>query len=254
MDVHSKNVALFTVLQIWDSFYEELKLHFLRLCYVVIVLSIVYVLSTIPVLVLVIMPLISLAVSRKLQQAALQERAWYRRVDGLDGLRLRLALMDRDFTAEDYEDLILLDQANEKKRLTEETINSLPSRKVDLETVAKGEKCTICLEHYEAGEELRELQCGADQPHIYHKMCIDQWLTTSVTCPLCKVAIPDTDMVKGSSSSPITTTTSTGGRHAYSAPSTLTHRSPRRVPTGTSNISSTTNTPIHGESRTMEAS
>merc|ERR1712046_139112 len=45
------------------------------------------------------------------------------------------------------------------------------------------ETCTICLEDYEDGDIVRELPCG----HIFHKDCIDLWLTTkSVACPICK--------------------------------------------------------------------
>ncbi|TPX52191.1 hypothetical protein SeMB42_g01586 [Synchytrium endobioticum] len=45
------------------------------------------------------------------------------------------------------------------------------------------EKCSICLEHYEKGEELRLMKCR----HGFHKDCLNKWLTTAVnSCPLCK--------------------------------------------------------------------
>ncbi|KAJ5805073.1 hypothetical protein N7474_010960 [Penicillium riverlandense] len=47
-----------------------------------------------------------------------------------------------------------------------------------------GERCLICLSDYEVAEEVREL---AKCKHIYHKDCIDQWLTTGRnSCPLCR--------------------------------------------------------------------
>ncbi|KAF5014736.1 hypothetical protein F66182_14181, partial [Fusarium sp. NRRL 66182] len=46
------------------------------------------------------------------------------------------------------------------------------------------ERCLICLSDYEAAEEVRQLtKCK----HLYHKDCIDQWLTTGRnSCPLCR--------------------------------------------------------------------
>ncbi|KAI9367223.1 hypothetical protein BJX61DRAFT_547696 [Aspergillus egyptiacus] len=50
--------------------------------------------------------------------------------------------------------------------------------------IAEGERCLICLSDYEAAEELRQLtKCR----HLYHRECIDQWLTTGRnSCPLCR--------------------------------------------------------------------
>jgi hypothetical protein len=46
-----------------------------------------------------------------------------------------------------------------------------------------GEICSVCICEFEDGDELRTLQCG----HVYHKECIDQWLSTlSTQCPMCK--------------------------------------------------------------------
>ncbi|KAJ5172669.1 hypothetical protein N7492_005262 [Penicillium capsulatum] len=50
--------------------------------------------------------------------------------------------------------------------------------------IQDGERCLICLSDYEVAEEVRELEkCK----HVFHRDCIDQWLTTGRnSCPLCR--------------------------------------------------------------------
>lgn len=43
-------------------------------------------------------------------------------------------------------------------------------------------QCTVCLEPFRAGEELRILPCL----HRYHTCCIDEWLSRNPACPICK--------------------------------------------------------------------
>ncbi|KAK7710120.1 hypothetical protein SLS57_008458 [Botryosphaeria dothidea] len=54
------------------------------------------------------------------------------------------------------------------------------------ETIAIGsdQRCLVCLSEYQADEEARKLiKCG----HLFHRECIDQWLTTGRnSCPLCR--------------------------------------------------------------------
>jgi len=49
---------------------------------------------------------------------------------------------------------------------------------------SEGERCLVCLCDYEEGNECRKLtKCK----HVFHKECIDQWLTTGRnSCPLCR--------------------------------------------------------------------
>jgi hypothetical protein len=43
--------------------------------------------------------------------------------------------------------------------------------------------CTICLGEYEGGEELRRLPCL----HAFHRPCIDAWMASNHTCPICRL-------------------------------------------------------------------
>lgn len=47
------------------------------------------------------------------------------------------------------------------------------------------EKCTICLSEFEDGEDVRRLPCM----HLFHIVCVDQWLGMNKKCPICRVDI-----------------------------------------------------------------
>jgi len=46
----------------------------------------------------------------------------------------------------------------------------------------KETECAICIETYDDADEVRILPCF----HFFHKSCIDKWLSTANTCPVCK--------------------------------------------------------------------
>ncbi|KAL8482349.1 hypothetical protein ACS0TY_028499 [Phlomoides rotata] len=64
----------------------------------------------------------------------------------------------------------------------------------------KDTQCSVCLGDYQAEDRLQQIPgCG----HTFHIGCIDLWLTTHTTCPLCRksllassnvVQVPDTDV------------------------------------------------------------
>jgi hypothetical protein len=59
---------------------------------------------------------------------------------------------------------------------------------VDLEAQGNDNQhntCSICMEDYSDGDELRCLPCN----HEYHKVCVDPWLGIHSTCPLCRRSI-----------------------------------------------------------------
>ncbi|KAK9061158.1 hypothetical protein SSX86_018338 [Deinandra increscens subsp. villosa] len=134
----------------------------------------------------------------------------------LQGLRLQLALLDREFDDLDYETLRALDDnAPTANSMSEEDVNSLPVHKYKVAnsksgsssveqgsssaTPEKGETgnlvggktseddltCSVCLEQVNVGELVRSLPCL----HQFHASCIDPWLRQQGTCPVCKFRV-----------------------------------------------------------------
>lgn len=99
----------------------------------------------------------------------------------------------RDFTPDDYETLLRLDEINGvKKTLTKSEINSLPcfdfKRSSSSDALGNNNNneqqttCSICYEDYALNDRLKALTCT----HNFHKKCIDTWLQESRRCPLCQ--------------------------------------------------------------------
>lgn len=139
----------------------------------------------------------------------------------LQGLRLQLALLDREFDDLDYETLRALDADNgpEVPSMTEEEISALPVHKYKISgaqsaglspqqascsSSAEDKKkqeaanfagsakvseeeltCSVCLEQVNEGEIIRSLPCL----HQFHANCIDPWLRQQGTCPVCKFKV-----------------------------------------------------------------
>jgi hypothetical protein len=56
--------------------------------------------------------------------------------------------------------------------------------------VAEGEACTICQDGLRNGNtQLRRIRhCG----HVFHRVCIDTWLSSNVRCPICRHDVRET--------------------------------------------------------------
>ncbi|KAG8089129.1 hypothetical protein GUJ93_ZPchr0011g28609 [Zizania palustris] len=46
--------------------------------------------------------------------------------------------------------------------------------------------CSVCLEDFEGGDELKKMPCS----HVFHETCITDWLRVSHLCPLCRLELP----------------------------------------------------------------
>ncbi|CAF0918248.1 unnamed protein product, partial [Brachionus calyciflorus] len=90
----------------------------------------------------------------------------------------------RDFTADDYDSLLRLDELNGvKKCLNKQEIESLPTFQFRENNETPEENtCSICFEVYTTKDKLTSLACL----HKFHKNCIKDWLKESRQCPLCK--------------------------------------------------------------------
>lgn len=120
----------------------------------------------------------------------------------------------REITEDDYDLLLQLDggenepsQAVDLSGLPPHVINSLPLMKVrsGARLLAPGKQCRICLRNYEIGQFVRKLP---DCKHIFHKECIDQWLSEDHRrCPI------DQQLVGMHKRPPSTQNTSTDNNH-----------------------------------------
>ena len=96
---------------------------------------------------------------------------------------MSLAMSDRDFTEEDYEALLHLDEGAVKTGLSATMLSRIPTSIITEGTTAhKQEPCSICIEEYATGDCVRHLPCL----HTFHSGCVERWFEASTTCPVCK--------------------------------------------------------------------
>lgn len=71
-------------------------------------------------------------------------------------------------------------------------IRSLPTHKLGASD-PRGEqaRCMVCLEEYADGDTVKTMPCL----HFFHQACIDRWLGTDNSCPVCKTRIGESGMV-----------------------------------------------------------
>lgn len=99
-----------------------------------------------------------------------------------------MELQYRDLTPEDYALLLQLDETVAPKTLGKAKVEKLPTMVFDQQS--DDSVCSICMCKYNVGEILRKIpKCG----HVFHKECIDYWLTnSSVKCPLDGISLEET--------------------------------------------------------------
>jgi hypothetical protein len=145
----------------------------------------------------------------RLQQQAQQARfqEWARRLNQqrqangqqpLSAESLQLVLRGRELNGEDYDGLLqfheeagpALEALLTSMGATQQEIDRCPRRTLsetdDLLVPSPSDAslphCAVCLEPYQAGHSVRTIPCF----HSFHVECIDPWLSTKATCPVCK--------------------------------------------------------------------
>ncbi|XP_004208046.2 uncharacterized protein LOC101241731 [Hydra vulgaris] len=81
-------------------------------------------------------------------------------------------------------------QEKHKFGLKKEQIEMLPHytlTKYSMADFTADERCVICMCEYAVEEKLRILPCA----HEFHSECVDQWLETSSTCPICRHVVDE---------------------------------------------------------------
>ncbi|XP_015184128.1 PREDICTED: RING finger protein 44 isoform X2 [Polistes dominula] len=95
-------------------------------------------------------------------------------------------LSSPDSATENYEALLsLAERLGEAKPrgLMRAEIEQLPSYKFNAETHQSDQtNCVVCMCDFEALQSLRVLPCS----HEFHSKCIDKWLKSNRTCPICR--------------------------------------------------------------------
>jgi hypothetical protein len=81
---------------------------------------------------------------------------------------------------------LMAEEADKGNPAQQVDIQALPSRKLEgTEQLGEQTKCLICLEQFGDGDDVKTLPCL----HIYHQQCVERWLSTDNSCPVCKTPI-----------------------------------------------------------------
>uniref|UniRef100_A0A7S3FEE8 RING-type domain-containing protein n=1 Tax=Prasinoderma singulare TaxID=676789 RepID=A0A7S3FEE8_9VIRI len=92
-----------------------------------------------------------------------------------------------DLDAMSYEERLERFPGNTPPRpLSDAAIACIPVSCAEKVAGTQGSKCVICLNKFRAKQAVRELPGCC---HVFHKACVDQWLRTQRTCPVCRIIV-----------------------------------------------------------------
>jgi len=82
-----------------------------------------------------------------------------------------------------YEQLLELGEriGTVSKGLSVQDLSKLPVHTFTTASLKDTKECSICQEQFMRAERLKTLPCF----HIFHEQCIDQWLKSKCSCPIC---------------------------------------------------------------------
>ncbi|CAM0880384.1 unnamed protein product [Alopecurus aequalis] len=76
--------------------------------------------------------------------------------------------------------------SSSRRGLDASALSALPVTAYRKEVGAAGADCAVCLSELVDGDKVRELpNCG----HAFHVECVDAWLRSRTTCPLCRAEV-----------------------------------------------------------------
>jgi hypothetical protein len=92
-----------------------------------------------------------------------------------------------DIDGMSYEQLLqAFGDGSENRGADEYAIASLPTSRITTEHAncenTDHNNCSICLEHFKPGDSKKSLPCL----HGFHAQCVDKWLRSNGSCPICK--------------------------------------------------------------------
>ncbi|SPR01695.1 unnamed protein product (mitochondrion) [Plasmodiophora brassicae] len=121
--------------------------------------------------------------------SALLARSSLRGAAAQEGLAQIALLNGRDIDQLDYDELWELSERIgdvRRRGADKREIERLPTRTFDNQaSSAEEQSCSICLEAFAQGERVRTLLCL----HVFHAVCVDNWLTMNKICPVCRIPI-----------------------------------------------------------------
>jgi len=92
--------------------------------------------------------------------------------------------MTYDQMMELEEQMGVVSKALPKEKLKKIKVMAYNKRNIE-KLKLKQDSCCICMEKFKENEKIRFIKCN----HIFHKFCLDEWLSKAKTCPLCKVEV-----------------------------------------------------------------
>ncbi|XP_061175682.1 uncharacterized protein LOC133184607 [Saccostrea echinata] len=105
---------------------------------------------------------------------------------GRNNIPRRLLTHNRTFSSNDFEDLLSIAELLgdvKPKGISSEEATLLPEKKFHANN--KMTSCSICMCDYILNERLKILPCF----HEFHGECIEKWIVTNATCPICRVEV-----------------------------------------------------------------
>jgi hypothetical protein len=91
-------------------------------------------------------------------------------------------------------DLANIDPFEEIKRVDSSLFIKLKQLTYQKEEGDSCECCCICMSEFNQGECIKVLPCS--EKHVFHKACIETWLSRNVACPTCRKEVTDNSLAE----------------------------------------------------------